>query len=87
MGSKKVVVGAKKHKRLAESIKSRSGGMVRVVERKMEKLQRVVPGGDELHSDHQLLLHTADYILHLRWQVTALEKALLYFETKQRLHS
>lgn len=38
----------------------------------MKKLQRLIPGGRGLQPD-RLFLRTADYILHLRFQVNVLQ--------------
>ncbi|KAL7171435.1 hypothetical protein ACSBR2_036147 [Camellia fascicularis] len=42
------------------------------VQRRVKKLQRLIPGGRGLKPD-RLLLRTADYILHLRLQVDVLQ--------------
>ncbi|KAL9226317.1 hypothetical protein vseg_002147 [Gypsophila vaccaria] len=42
-----------------------------VVERKLRRLQRIVPGGHGAHSDRLFVL-TAQYILHLRLQLNLL---------------
>ncbi|KAI7998748.1 Transcription factor IBH1 [Camellia lanceoleosa] len=42
------------------------------VQRRVKKLQRLIPGGRGLKPD-RLLLRTADYILHLRLQVNVLQ--------------
>ncbi|KAI8527142.1 hypothetical protein RHMOL_Rhmol12G0052700 [Rhododendron molle] len=42
------------------------------VQRKVKKLQKLIPGGRRLSPD-RLFLRTADYILHLRFQVHMLE--------------
>lgn len=52
-------------------------------ESKMKKLQMVVPGGHKLHSDEELLLHTADYIVSMKLQLMVLKSALLLLETNQ----
>ncbi|KAG5520963.1 hypothetical protein RHGRI_033503 [Rhododendron griersonianum] len=42
------------------------------VRRKVKKLQKLIPGGRRLSPD-RLFLRTADYILHLRFQVHMLQ--------------
>lgn len=53
----------------------RQGG----VGKKVQKLQRIVPGGEGLQPEN-LLLQTANYILNLRLQVYVLESALSLHE-------
>lgn len=74
MGSR-IQVDGKKHSR----------GEVNSInfERKMKKLQMVVPGGHRLHSNEELLLHTADYIVSMKLQLMVLQNALLLLETNQ----
>ncbi|KAF7123894.1 hypothetical protein RHSIM_Rhsim12G0048000 [Rhododendron simsii] len=43
-----------------------------VVQRKVKKLQKLIPGGRRLSPD-RLFLRTADYILHLRFQLHMLQ--------------
>ncbi|KAK9278787.1 hypothetical protein L1049_028365 [Liquidambar formosana] len=47
----------------------------RSVRMKVQKLQRLVPGGHGLQPD-KLYLQTAEYILHLRLQLNVLEAIL-----------
>ncbi|XP_058092306.1 transcription factor PAR2-like [Magnolia sinica] len=49
------------------------------VERKIKALQKIVPGGEYLGPD-RLFEETADYILSLQVQVTALKMLASYFE-------
>ncbi|XVF12125.1 hypothetical protein REPUB_Repub08aG0087500 [Reevesia pubescens] len=49
------------------------------VQMKVQKLHRVVPGSHGLHLD-QLLGHTADFILHLRLQVSVMEALVKFHE-------
>ncbi|PIN24946.1 hypothetical protein CDL12_02334 [Handroanthus impetiginosus] len=44
----------------------------RAVQRKVEKLQKIIPGGGGLKPD-RLLMRTADYILLLRMQINVLK--------------
>ncbi|KAJ0048618.1 hypothetical protein Pint_15403 [Pistacia integerrima] len=53
-----------------------SEGWVEVHEMKVEKLQSLVPGGEELQHLGQLLVHATDYIFYLRKQVCVLEAIL-----------
>ncbi|GLT86415.1 hypothetical protein SLE2022_377140 [Rubroshorea leprosula] len=48
------------------------GGGGKSARMKVKKLQRLIPGGKGLEVD-QLLLRTADYILHLRLQLNVLQ--------------
>ncbi|WOH10527.1 hypothetical protein DCAR_0729996 [Daucus carota subsp. sativus] len=50
------------------------------LERKMKRLQTVVPGGDKLDSDEEILLHTAEYIVSMKLQLMVLKKALLLLQ-------
>ncbi|KAK1363335.1 hypothetical protein POM88_038896 [Heracleum sosnowskyi] len=70
MGSRTQVAG-KKHSR-------RGGVNTSNFERKMKKLQTVVPGGHRLHSNEELLIHTADYIVSMKSQLMVLKNALFY---------
>ncbi|KAI4374567.1 hypothetical protein MLD38_012548 [Melastoma candidum] len=45
------------------------------VKMKVQKLQKLVPGGDELKME-RLLSRTADYIVHMRLQVDLLQTLL-----------
>ncbi|EXC31162.1 hypothetical protein L484_004928 [Morus notabilis] len=47
---------------------------------KLHRLQRIIPGGQGLKPD-QLMVHTADYILHLRLQLCVLEALLKLHDT------
>ncbi|KAG7954639.1 hypothetical protein I3843_11G029200 [Carya illinoinensis] len=49
------------------------------VGKKVQKLQRIVPGGHVLQADN-LLLQTANYILNLRLQVHVLKSVLSLHE-------
>lgn len=51
----------------------------RLVRMKVEKLQRLVPGGHGLQLD-PLCIQTADYILHLKLQVNVLEAILKFHQ-------
>ncbi|XWS60703.1 hypothetical protein CRYUN_Cryun07bG0058400 [Craigia yunnanensis] len=51
----------------------------RSVQKKIQKLHRVVPVSHGQHLD-QLLVQTADYILHLRLQVSVLEALVKFHE-------
>ncbi|KAI4319091.1 hypothetical protein MLD38_032734 [Melastoma candidum] len=51
---------------------TRNKGSVRM---KVEKLQKLVPGGDDLQTE-RLLSHTADYIVRMRFQVNLLQALL-----------
>ncbi|EEF41446.1 transcription factor PAR2 [Ricinus communis] len=42
------------------------------IQMRVKKLQRLIPGGEELQPD-RLFLRTADYILHLELQVNVLQ--------------
>ncbi|OWM89628.1 transcription factor PAR2-like [Punica granatum] len=44
----------------------------RLVQMKVRKLQRLIPGGRRLQPD-RIFSRTADYILQLRWQVNVLQ--------------
>ena len=50
----------------------RAGHRVSAVDKKVKKLQRLIPGGEGLQPD-LLFLKTADYIMHLRLQVHVLQ--------------
>ncbi|KAL9665576.1 hypothetical protein QQ045_020997 [Rhodiola kirilowii] len=41
--------------------------------KKLRKLQRLIPGGVELREVNSLFVHTANYIMLLRFQVTVLK--------------
>lgn len=61
--------------------RSRRGGVKNIdFERKMKRLQTVVPGGDKLDSDEEILLHTAEYIVSMKLQLMVLKKALLLLQ-------
>lgn len=60
--------------------RSRGRRRQRAVQMKVQKLQRIVPGGDGLQPDN-LFTQTANYILHLRLQVYALESILRLNQT------
>jgi hypothetical protein len=60
--------------------RSRGRRRQRAVQMKVQKLQRIVPGGDGLQPDN-LFDQTANYILHLRLQVYALESVLRLNQT------
>lgn len=47
----------------------------RAARTKVQKLQKIVPGGHSLEPD-SLLVQTANYILHLRLQIHVLESIL-----------
>uniref|UniRef100_A0A7N0TEC8 Uncharacterized protein n=1 Tax=Kalanchoe fedtschenkoi TaxID=63787 RepID=A0A7N0TEC8_KALFE len=41
--------------------------------KKLKKLQRLIPGGEELREADNLFVHTADYIMLLRFKVSLLQ--------------
>uniref|UniRef100_A0A7N0TEM9 Uncharacterized protein n=1 Tax=Kalanchoe fedtschenkoi TaxID=63787 RepID=A0A7N0TEM9_KALFE len=41
--------------------------------KKLRKLQRLIPGGVELREAKSLFIHTADYIMLLKFQVSLLQ--------------
>lgn len=59
-------------KMLGVKLRRRRRRRQRAVQMKVKKLQRIVPGGDGLQPD-SLFVQTANYILHLRLQVYALQ--------------
>lgn len=69
---------------LAGKKHSRRGGVNNInFEKKMKKLQTVVPGGHRLHSNEELLLHTAHYIVGMKLKLVVLKNALLLLQTDQ----
>ncbi|KAJ4974621.1 hypothetical protein NE237_007795 [Protea cynaroides] len=64
-----VVLNEMSGRRMGRSRRARHLGLLRM---KVRRLQRIVPGGRGLQAD-LLFLHTADYILRLRFQVHVLQ--------------
>jgi hypothetical protein len=54
------------------------------VERKIEALQRIVPGGESLIGLDKLFEETAGYIMNLQCQVKALRTLATFFETLEK---
>ncbi|KAJ0105847.1 hypothetical protein Patl1_17996 [Pistacia atlantica] len=73
MGSGRRVRKVKERRREGDQV---CEGWVEVHEMKVEKLQSLVPGGEELQHLDQLLVHATDYIFYLRKQVCVLEAIL-----------
>ncbi|XP_074301183.1 transcription factor PAR2-like [Silene latifolia] len=59
-------------KRLMQRRRRSKGRRRGVVEKKVRKLQRIIPGGQETVHPDRLFDLTANYILHLRLQINLL---------------